>query len=553
MKVKILATLIFVLIAVISSAHAYGTASIVSEVYGLGNYTNISNPTLQPGDTVKLYVEADKVDHAGFVAVNFYMIIYNSNLQIKDVLTSNVRYRYNVRDVYITPEFTIPDTWESGQYFIKVYAYDVADEAKVRQMYARALDRFEPDYLAAKSFTSQPEGVNVGGYSGYLKKQSLWNYILAQNLQFKVVNKITKKAGLVPQKAIVHYPINVTYYIGKQQLSKPRFLSNYPFTFNFTSTRAIHDGVVALDYLFIITNNKNEPVYYAQSSERYINYNGTAISHAFIHQLPVGKYYLLVKIYDRANPEPLKEFLNSLGTYSEAYNLNKINAYRTIKQGSNVNSGLYSTLGILKPVSENNLVYFDRIPFEVSPEVKEENITQPLINYLAIKPSNFIVNLSQPFTINVKLRNSGKEGTVFIKMLLRGEKKGYMLTQSTFVKPDSVKTVTFNISLPLTVGAWKISLENSSLNEVILVQKSRVIRQAENQAAEQAALFAPTKIQKPKTPILIIGFLIATLIAILMLLKRKYGDVPPEFELPVKITLATLILLIILYIIYLYK
>lgn len=542
----------------ISGVFAAGKAVIVSDVQGLGKYTEVEEPVYQPGETVKLYVEVNDVDHAGFVAVNFYIIVYNRKLEIKDVLPYNVRYRRHIRDVFITPEFKIPDTWEEGEYYIKVRAYDVADEDKVRKMYARALDWFNPDYRAAKSFTEQPEGINVGGYSGYIKSETFANSVLTKTLRFKIVKKkvtTAKEATVMPTREIVHYPVNISYHIDSEKLDRPTFISQKPFTFNFSLSEGIHDGIVALDYFFLLTNDKSEPIYYSKSTERYIKYPGDTISHTFSYELPEGKYFLLVKIYDRANPEPLTQFIKSLSDYSESYDTKKIDAYRSIKEGRDVSDIPYTTLGILKPAGEENLVYFAKIPFEVLPELKEERFTIPVIKFLSLEPSQFIVNVSQPFSVKVKFKNVGKEGTVDILMDVRGEAKGYRLRKTVFAEPRVEKTVIFNVTLPLTEGAWKISIVNSTLSEVILVQRQEVIEQLRrNETAEEEELFAPVEVKKPKTPLLIIGSIVVALVALMLVLKRKYGgEVPQEFVLPLRITLLVQFILAILYLLYLYK
>ena len=547
-----------VLLLTIAGVFAAGKAAIVSDVEGLGKYTVVNEPIYQPGEKVKLYVEVNDVDHAGFVAVNFYIIVYNSKLEIKDVIPYNVRYRHHVRNVFITPEFKIPDTWEEGEYYIKVRAYDVADEDKVRKMYARALDWFNPNYGEAKSFTDQPEGVNVGGYSGYIKSESIAPTVLMETMKFRVVKKkttITEEAAVTPTREIVQYPVNISYYIGSQKLDKPTFISQKPFAFNFSLSRGIHDGVVALDYFFLVTNDKSEPIYYSRSTERYIKYPADTISHTFSYELPEGKYFLIVKIYDRADPEPLKQFLRTLSDYSETYDTKKIDAYRKITEGRDVSDAPYNILGILKPAGEENLVYFAKIPFEVLPELKEEKFTAPVIKYLSLEPSEFIVNISQPFSVKVKFKNIGKEGTVDILMDIRGETRGYRLRQTVFAEPNVEKTLVFNVSLPLTEGAWKISIVNSTLSEVILVQRPEVVEKLKgNETAEEEELFAPVEVKKPKTPLLIIGFLIVALVALMQVLKRKYGgEIPQEFALPIKITIAIQFVLIILYLLYLYK
>jgi len=556
MRFSVALVVVAVTLLALGGVHAYGEASIVNSVEGLDNYTGAEDTSFQPGEKVNLYVETNGVNHKGLTAVNYYVIVYNDRLEVKDILTKKARFKSHVDDVFVTFEFTVPEGWKEGQYFIKVRAHDVADGEEFRKAYARALDRYNPSYSKAEKILDLKEGIGVGGYGDFTKKETVWTYVLAETLRFSVEGKEPGEPT-EPKKKLTRYQVNVSYHTDSQELNKSSFISGKPFTFNFTTGEGVHEGLVALDYFFMIINENKEPIYQATSSERFIEYPGSHISHTFTHELSKGNYYLLVKIYDRANPGPLQEFLDTLDEYQESYDSNKIEAYKSLKEGRDVNDGPYETLGLLKPKSEDHLVYFNKIPFKVVPELakeEKEKLTRPVIRYTALKPSSFTVNKSEPFSVEVKFDNVGKEGTVDVILNIRGEQKGYRFRKSVFANPAERNTVTFNITRNLSEGAWKVTLENSTLSEVVLVQKPEKVRELKKKEEEREKALTPTEVEKPKTPLAIIGVLIAGLLALYFMLKRRYrGEVPQEFVLPIKITLAIQVVLIILYLVYLFR
>ncbi len=550
-NIALLCLLIYAML--IASAHAAGNVKIVSSVEGLGKYTEIEEYKFYPGDKFKLYIQVDDVNHHGFVAVNFYISIYNSKLQVMKFEEHNVRYRKNINKVYIAPEIEIPEDWMPGTYYIKVYAYDVADEDAVRKAYVSAFDPINPDFSKLKDFLDEPEGINVGGYSGFLKKPSWKNLILSRTIKFEVLEK--KAIKYEEEKGVIYKPVKIKFFEDSHEVSLAKFIENKPFTFRFIINNTVHSGLVALDYMFIIINEKGEPIFYKESRDRYIRYSKDSIIYDFTYELPPGRYYLIVKIHDRANEKALKEFLDSFYRSPVNVDARKIQAYISIKEGRDVNDAQYSLLGFLKPKNDDNIIYFARIPFEVAKEVKiiQKEATAPILKYISLEVSNLIVNLTQPFYVKVKVKNVGKEGTVDIILDIRGEQKGYKLRKSLFMEPNVEKEVKILVDLPLTEGPWKISIPGTDLSTVVLVQSPEKIEEEIEEKRKEEELFKPPEIRKPKEPLIMIAMLIVGILLISVALRKRYGKIPPAYKTFMRISIAMLIFLAILYIIYLLR
>ncbi len=526
-------TLLFLLMVLLPVVHA-------DEATILGNWN--TTPVFSPGDTVYINVVVDDVDHAGFVAVNYYLVIYTATpqLEVMDVVPWNVRYKKHISRVNITIPYTIPQGWRAGTYFIKVRAYDVADEQKVRKMYVKALDWYSPEYELVKKFRSLPEGENVGGYEEFTKEESIATLTLTRTLRFRL-----ERAAEVPERgAKARYGVKVSYLLDGKPVKKPEFLADKSVGFNFTIPNAVHSGVVALDYQFIVVSKDGREVRYSSGSTRYLRFRGREVSRVFTDTLPVGEYYLIVKVYDRADAEPLQRFMKEL--LEGRYEPKKIDAYRRVREGEDVSDEPYRTLGVLKPRSDDTLVYFTRIPFRVLPQL-EAKLRGPVVKYLSIEPSKFVVVQGEPFSVRVKLKNLGTEGTVDVLLLVRGEQKGYELRKSLFLEPGETEVVEFNLSMPLTEGPWKISLANSSLREVVLVQRKEVVERAKEFEKE----FEPVEVRKPRLPLVILGLATAGVLAFAYFMRRRHGKLPSELALPIGVAVVVQVVLIILYLIYL--
>ncbi len=108
------------------------SAVVVSDVKGLSDYVPRSH-SFTHGDTLKVYVEMQDVNHDGFVFVDFAFIMEDQKGHVVAMDTMKVERRdYHVGEVYVVYTKEIPDWWLYGKYELGIYAYDRVDDAKVR-------------------------------------------------------------------------------------------------------------------------------------------------------------------------------------------------------------------------------------------------------------------------------------------------------------------------------------------------------------------------------------------------------------------------------------
>lgn len=124
----LLLVLYFSAITVASAVNAV----VVSDVKGLSDYVPRSH-SFTHGDTLKVYVEMQDVNHDGFVFVDFAFIMEDQKGHVVAMDTMKVERRdYHVGEVYVVYTKKIPDWWLYGKYELGIYAYDRVDDAKVR-------------------------------------------------------------------------------------------------------------------------------------------------------------------------------------------------------------------------------------------------------------------------------------------------------------------------------------------------------------------------------------------------------------------------------------
>ncbi|MGB2727398.1 MAG: hypothetical protein WBD09_02840 [Halobacteriota archaeon] len=124
--------LLLLYISAITVASAVN-AVVVSDVKGLGVYVPQSH-SFTHGDTLKVYVEMQDVNHVGFVSVDFFFLIEDPKGHVVATDTMNVeRTNYRAWDDYVVYTKAIPDWWLNGKYKLGIYAYDRVDDTKTRE------------------------------------------------------------------------------------------------------------------------------------------------------------------------------------------------------------------------------------------------------------------------------------------------------------------------------------------------------------------------------------------------------------------------------------
>jgi len=124
--------LLLLYISAITVASAVN-AVVVSDVKGLSDYVPQSH-SFTHGDTLKVYVEMQDVNHYGFVFVDFAFITEDQKGHMVSVDRMNVKRRDYVEGVYVVYTKDIPSWWLYGKYELGIYAYDRADMEKIKEL-----------------------------------------------------------------------------------------------------------------------------------------------------------------------------------------------------------------------------------------------------------------------------------------------------------------------------------------------------------------------------------------------------------------------------------
>lgn len=108
-------------------------AVVVSDVKCLGDYVPRSHSFMH-GDTLKVYVEMQEVNHVRFVYVEFFFIIEDPKGHVVATDTMKVeRENYRACNDYVVYTKKIQDWWLNGKYELGIYAYDRVDDTKTRE------------------------------------------------------------------------------------------------------------------------------------------------------------------------------------------------------------------------------------------------------------------------------------------------------------------------------------------------------------------------------------------------------------------------------------
>ncbi|HEY9247246.1 MAG TPA: hypothetical protein VIO11_10405 [Candidatus Methanoperedens sp.] len=135
-KVFIIIVIItFLVFPVPSSALDNGYARIVYNVRGLQDYDLHWNDRFPQGSMIKIYSEANGVNHRRAVGVDYVFIIKDSNDNIVDTASYSNRY-----DDYRENDFTaysveIPSNWDDGVYNAEVHIFDLLNDTIMTKYY----------------------------------------------------------------------------------------------------------------------------------------------------------------------------------------------------------------------------------------------------------------------------------------------------------------------------------------------------------------------------------------------------------------------------------
>ncbi|HEY9204681.1 MAG TPA: hypothetical protein VIO58_02075 [Candidatus Methanoperedens sp.] len=112
-----------------------GYARIVYNVRGLQDYDLHWNDKFPPGSIVKIYAEADGVNHRREVAVDYIFIIKDANNNIVNTASFSNRYEDYRENDFITYSIEVPSIWEDGVYNAEVHIFDLLNDSLMDDYY----------------------------------------------------------------------------------------------------------------------------------------------------------------------------------------------------------------------------------------------------------------------------------------------------------------------------------------------------------------------------------------------------------------------------------
>ncbi|MDL5502023.1 MAG: hypothetical protein QSU88_02300, partial [Candidatus Methanoperedens sp.] len=127
--------MVFIILTVPSLAVDNGYSRIVYNVRGLQDYDLHWNDRFPPGSILKIYVEADGVNHKREVAVDYIFIIKDPNNNIIDTSLYSNRYHDYRENDFMTYSKNLPQDWDDGVYTADVHIFDLLNESLMDTYY----------------------------------------------------------------------------------------------------------------------------------------------------------------------------------------------------------------------------------------------------------------------------------------------------------------------------------------------------------------------------------------------------------------------------------
>ncbi len=118
-----------------SSAIDNGYARIVYNVRGIQDYDLHWNDRFPQGSIIKIYTEADGINHRREVAVDYVYIIRDPNSNIVDTVTYSSRFHDYRENDFATYSKNIPADWEDGAYIAEIYIFDLLNNSVMDKYY----------------------------------------------------------------------------------------------------------------------------------------------------------------------------------------------------------------------------------------------------------------------------------------------------------------------------------------------------------------------------------------------------------------------------------
>ncbi|MFZ3383895.1 MAG: hypothetical protein WA144_08220 [Candidatus Methanoperedens sp.] len=127
--------MVFIISAVPSLAVDNGYARIVYNVRGLQDYDLHWNDRFPPGSTLRIYAEANGVNHKRQAAVDYIFIIKDPNNNVIDTALYSNRYEDYRENDFMTYSRNVPQEWDDGVYTADIHIFDLLNETLMDTYY----------------------------------------------------------------------------------------------------------------------------------------------------------------------------------------------------------------------------------------------------------------------------------------------------------------------------------------------------------------------------------------------------------------------------------
>ncbi len=119
-----------------------GYARIVYNVRGLQDYDLHWNDRFPPGSILKIYAEANGVNHQREVAVDYIFIIKDPNNNVVDTSLYSNRYEDYRENDFMTYSKNVPQGWVDGVYTADVHIFDLLNESLMDTYYSELINSY---------------------------------------------------------------------------------------------------------------------------------------------------------------------------------------------------------------------------------------------------------------------------------------------------------------------------------------------------------------------------------------------------------------------------
>ncbi|MFZ3168029.1 MAG: hypothetical protein WA130_10485 [Candidatus Methanoperedens sp.] len=134
--------MVFIILTVPSLAVDNGYARIVYNVRGLQDYDLHWNDRFPPGSILKIYAEANGVNHQREVAVDYIFIIKDPNNNVVDTSLYSNRYEDYRENDFMTYSKNLPQGWVDGVYTADIHIFDLLNESLMDKYYSELINSY---------------------------------------------------------------------------------------------------------------------------------------------------------------------------------------------------------------------------------------------------------------------------------------------------------------------------------------------------------------------------------------------------------------------------